>query len=246
MLGCHCIKTWSASQGPYALSSGEAELYAMVEGVTRAKGLLCLAWELGFKGLENVIQMGTDSSAARSFVHRRGLGRMRHLQLRDFWLQKEVREGRLIVEKIPGEENPADLMTKVLSLKEVESRLRGMNLRMVGKRCEVDVCHVKKGELEFDVSEVFSPPRSVQWADEYGLRPGFSLDVKHVDGVTGKKWDFLQDERRCELKRLLKRRRSKVIVVSPPCTKFSTLQGLRERGVPECEWEEACFIRVGR
>ena len=32
MIGNHAIKTWSASQGPYAHSSGEAELYAMVEG----------------------------------------------------------------------------------------------------------------------------------------------------------------------------------------------------------------------
>ena len=48
MLGNHCIKTWSASQGPYALSSAEAEFYAMIEAVTRAKGLLSLASEIGF------------------------------------------------------------------------------------------------------------------------------------------------------------------------------------------------------
>ena len=45
-LGGHCIKTWSATQGAYALSSAEAELYGMVEAVTRAKGLRSLAWEL--------------------------------------------------------------------------------------------------------------------------------------------------------------------------------------------------------
>ena len=43
MLGDHCIKTWSCSQGAYALSSAEAELYAMLEGVCRAKGLLSLS-----------------------------------------------------------------------------------------------------------------------------------------------------------------------------------------------------------
>lgn len=48
MLGEHCIKIWSTTQGPYALSSAEAEFYAMIEGVTRAKGLLSLAVELGF------------------------------------------------------------------------------------------------------------------------------------------------------------------------------------------------------
>eukprot|EP00973_Karenia_brevis_P025310 3491344-Karenia_brevis.AAC.1 len=40
MLGEHCIKTWSVGQGAFALSSAEAELYGMVEHVTRAKGLL--------------------------------------------------------------------------------------------------------------------------------------------------------------------------------------------------------------
>eukprot|EP00973_Karenia_brevis_P085220 11828372-Karenia_brevis.AAC.1 len=65
--GGHCIKTWSATQGAYALSSAEAELYAMVEGVTRAKGLVSLAKELGFVELSNILKLGTDSSAAKSF-----------------------------------------------------------------------------------------------------------------------------------------------------------------------------------
>ena len=38
-IGGHCIKTWSATQGAYALSSAEAELYAMVEEVTRPRGV---------------------------------------------------------------------------------------------------------------------------------------------------------------------------------------------------------------
>ena len=101
MFGNHCVKTWSSSQGPYALSSAEAELYGMIEAVTRAKGLRSLAYELGFREISNVIKLGTDSSAAKSFVNRRGLGRMRHLEIRDLWLQKEVSDGLLEVSKIP-------------------------------------------------------------------------------------------------------------------------------------------------
>ena len=127
-LGGHCIKTWSATQGAYALSSAEAELYAMVEAATRAKGLVSLARELGFKDLSNVIQLGTDSSAAKSFVNRRGLGKMRHLEIRDLWLQKEVADGKLEVSKIAGSKNPADLMTKILTKAEVVSRLSWLNL----------------------------------------------------------------------------------------------------------------------
>ena len=115
-MGNHCVKTWGAMQGAYALSSAEAEFYAMVEGVTRAKGLLSLAWDLGFSGLTNVIQLGTDSNAAKSFVNRRGLGKMRHLEVRDLWLQKEVADDKLKVYQVDGSDNPAGLMTKFLKL----------------------------------------------------------------------------------------------------------------------------------
>ena len=132
--GGHCIKTRSCTQGAVALSSAEAEFYAMIEAVVRSKGLRSLARELGFQRLSNTVVLGTDSSAAKSFVCRRGLGKMRHIEIRDLWLQKEVREGRLKVRKISGSENPADLMTKILNIGEIEERLRRMNLRMT-RRC---------------------------------------------------------------------------------------------------------------
>ena len=49
-LGAHLIKSYSRQQKLIALSSAEAEFYAMIEAVTCAKGLLSLACELGFKG----------------------------------------------------------------------------------------------------------------------------------------------------------------------------------------------------
>ena len=130
MMGGHTIKTWSSTQQAYALSSAEAELYGMIDGVTRSRGLVSLASELGCGKLSNVIKIATDSSAAKSFISRRGVGRMRHLAIRDLWLQKEVREGRVEVSKIPGIMNPADLMAKVLTLKEVEARLTLVSMGM--------------------------------------------------------------------------------------------------------------------
>ena len=88
MLGSHCIKTWSSSQGAVALSSAEAEFYGMIEGVIKAKGLISLAKELGFLDLVNVVHLGTDSTAAKSFVSRQGFGKMKHIEIRDMWLQK--------------------------------------------------------------------------------------------------------------------------------------------------------------
>ena len=91
----------------------------MIEAVVRSKGLASLARELGFKRISNVVVLGTDSSAAKSFVCRRGLWKMRHIEIRDLWLQKEVREGKVKVVKVLGSENPADLMTKILNFGEI-------------------------------------------------------------------------------------------------------------------------------
>ena len=130
MLGSHCIKTWSAKQGAVALSSAEAEFYAMVERTTRSKGISSIARELGFSGISEVVHLSTDSEAAKQFVKKRGLGKMKHIQVKDLWLQKEYREGRLEIYKILGKDNPADLLTKILTLGEILHRLEGLNIRM--------------------------------------------------------------------------------------------------------------------
>ena len=118
-IGGHCIKTWSCSQGACALSSAEAEFYAMVEAVCRAGRLRSPAKELGYKSLSEVVGLGADSSAAKSFVRRRGPGKKRHIEVRNLWLQKDLTEGRLVVKKVVGVENPADLMTKVMNMADV-------------------------------------------------------------------------------------------------------------------------------
>ena len=135
-VGEHCIKTWSATQWAYALNTAEAELYGMVDGVTRANGLRVLTEEVGFVGLSKVVKLGTDSAAAKSFVNRRGLGKIWHLQIRDLWRQQEVADGKLEVVKVK-----TDLMTKVLTLREVEDTLKLMGLLLEevwGRRIRTD------------------------------------------------------------------------------------------------------------
>ena len=48
MIGEHCIKTWSTTQGAVALSSAEAEFYAMVEGVMKGEWMVTIAKEVGY------------------------------------------------------------------------------------------------------------------------------------------------------------------------------------------------------
>ena len=85
---------------------------------------------------------------------------MRHLEIRDLWLQKEVADGKLIVEKILGTLNPADLMTKVLTIREIEDRLGYMNMFLKRENDLVDgtsksrVDNQKDLDLENQVSYV--------------------------------------------------------------------------------------------
>ena len=133
-MGGHCLRTWSSTQGAVALSSAEAEFYAMVDGVQKAKWAATIAGELGCGVDGSSVVLGTDCSAAKSFVARRGLGKMRHMEVRDLWLQEEVIKGKVRVIKIPGETNPADLMTKYLGTKEIEVRLDRMGIEVRPER----------------------------------------------------------------------------------------------------------------
>eukprot|EP00973_Karenia_brevis_P057680 8023674-Karenia_brevis.AAC.1 len=79
---------------------------------------------------------------------------MGHLEIRDLWLQKEVRDGKLEVSKIPGTKPPADLMTKVLGLKDTNSRLEGMHIELKGSMNGDD--HQVEGHIS--IQGVGAPP----------------------------------------------------------------------------------------
>ena len=129
VFGKHCLRTWSSTQGAIALSSAEAEFYALIDAVLRAKWMQTVLRELGVP-VSSVAEACTDSSAARSFVSKRGLGKMRHVELRNLWLQREVGDGQVIISKVPGVQNPADAMTKFLDFRALSERLRLLGLEL--------------------------------------------------------------------------------------------------------------------
>ena len=67
---------------------------------------------------------------------------LKHIDIRNLWLQKEVREGMVELQKIPGDENPADLMTKFLAFKDVVIRLNGLQMNAIWF---IVVVHLKGG-----------------------------------------------------------------------------------------------------
>ena len=131
MLGLHCLKTWSSNQPVVALSSGEAEFYGMVKGSSNALGI---KGTLDDMGVGVSISVYTDSSAAKGIASRRGLGKVRHVELSELWLQDQVAKGRIRVHKVGGDENFADSFTKHSNSDRISQTLHGTNQKIVAGR----------------------------------------------------------------------------------------------------------------
>ena len=123
MIGKHLVKSWSATQGPISLSSGEAEFYGVVKASGVALGYQALLRDLGVR---MPLRVWTDSSATMGICSRQGLGKLRHVDTRSLWVQQRVRDGSLELRKVRGEVNPADLFTKHLAGEDKIKNLLGL------------------------------------------------------------------------------------------------------------------------
>ena len=106
--GMHTISWWCKLQSTIALSSCEAELNASLKG---AKEGLCAQGIAQYFGDDPNLELKTDASAARGVIMRQGVGQIRHLHIKQLWLQEKVLRGDLIVSKIPRSENWSDALT---------------------------------------------------------------------------------------------------------------------------------------
>ena len=75
-------------------------------------GMRALMEDLGVGGVK--LRLKSDASAAIGIASRRGLGKIRHLEVSQLWLQQKVANGDLEVIKVNGEDNLADALTKHL------------------------------------------------------------------------------------------------------------------------------------
>jgi hypothetical protein len=133
MLGSHLLKHWASTQKRITLSSGEAELGAVVRGFSEALGLQSVARDLG---VELHPEVHADSSAAIGICRRSGIGKIRHLAVAQLWVQDLVRGRECSLHKVLGTENPADLMTKPLPRSEIDGHLGRLGLSRATGRAE--------------------------------------------------------------------------------------------------------------
>ena len=128
-MGRHLLTHWSRTQSCVSLSSGEAELNAMLKAASEG---LSLKYPLHEIGEERELHLRRDSSFAHGTLSRLGSGRVKHLQTRQLWLQEKVYAGEVTVEKIGRKINWADSLTHPWSVAE-QGHFDAMGVASVGE-----------------------------------------------------------------------------------------------------------------
>ena len=136
MMGKHPIKHWASQQGVVALSSGEAEYYAIVKAVSQSIGIRSLLKDMK-QDARIKIKVKTDASAAVGISMRSGLGKLRHMDTSQLWVQEKVRSGEVEVIKIATWENLADTLTKYVSKDAIGKHMKGSASWFEGGRHEL-------------------------------------------------------------------------------------------------------------
>ena len=119
------VKHWSKTQSTISLSSGEGELHGIAMGCSQGLGLQSLLVDLGWN---LPLRVFSNATAAIGIARRKGIGRIRHLDTTDLWIQDAIRSGRISLDKVPGTLNPADILTKYVDKRALDMALPKMNL----------------------------------------------------------------------------------------------------------------------
>eukprot|EP00973_Karenia_brevis_P000364 52380-Karenia_brevis.AAC.1 len=93
--------------------------------------------------------------------------------------------------------------------------------------------HTHKSTASGGVAEIYSQPRVTEYAEEFGLRKGWALDL-HTCDIDGREWDFNHLEMRQRAIQKIDEDKPMLVVLSPMCAPFSTLQNMNyAKGNPE-------------
>ena len=127
------LKHWSSTQQTIAQSSGEAKLKGIVKGAAEGLGLQSVGKDLN---IEHDVHVYTDSNAAMGMVARKGMGRVRHIEVGELWIQDAVKNKVLTVNKVKGDDNPADILTKYIEQGKIHQHCHNMRLVPEGGRSD--------------------------------------------------------------------------------------------------------------
>ena len=80
-----------------ALSSGEAELYAATKASAECRGIRSIFRGIGVSAS---VKVHVDASAAFGMINRRGLGKVRHIDVQTLWVQEAAARNAIQYRKL--------------------------------------------------------------------------------------------------------------------------------------------------
>ena len=86
-----------------------------------------MRWKIG-------INLHSDATAAIGIARRKGLGNIRHLDTTDLWIQDKVRSKEIVLHKVLGTDNMADILTKYVDRGTIQKALKSMGLEKMAGR----------------------------------------------------------------------------------------------------------------
>ena len=90
--GAHVVKAWSKTQPVISRATAEAELIACEEGSSEIIGLHSAAKDFGHA---ETMRLNIDATACYAIIHRRGIGKVRHLEVERLWIQEKALNGTI-------------------------------------------------------------------------------------------------------------------------------------------------------
>ena len=130
-----------AKQSLVALSSGEAEFYGIVRAVATSKQTSQILEQIG---MQSEVTIASDSSAARGIPTRTGSEKVRHLSIKELWIQESYRKEEFQLVSVDTLLNWAD--KKAHTSERLTSLLRQIPLRLGEGQKQALACLVKSNE----------------------------------------------------------------------------------------------------
>ena len=87
-------------------------------------------------GTDVCTMLESNAIAAKGILDRQGIAKVRHIDVNCLWLQEQCAKKIVPLNKIPGETNTADLLTKHLAIHGIFRHMANLNLVHVGGRSE--------------------------------------------------------------------------------------------------------------
>jgi hypothetical protein len=130
MMGGGAVSWRSKLQPTVSLSTTEAEYIAAVEAGKEIKWMRNLMLELGYDQSGSSVLYIDNQSAVQVCKNPEHHGRMKHLDLKYFWLRDEVGKKVIGVHYVPTGEQVADILTKPLGRVLVDRFVKLLGLRV--------------------------------------------------------------------------------------------------------------------